>query len=244
MKQRIGLALFCLCIATFFISCRTISGEYYESFGEGWGGADYEFHKDGTFKYSSRYDVGGEYGNGTFSIRFGRLKLRFETAASEPYTSAGFCFSRRDSSELNNTFHIQVRDENKVPIPFAIISYSVLGDTNHHTLFTDIDGNRTLSINEKSDSIEIRIRTVGYDDFKKQIEVSSFDSITIGLFPNPRRGQAPVDSGAVWKFNLHKMESKEIILVDRRIEMVEVGDGYSYKRVRHRDEKKLVKKKR
>ncbi len=244
MKGRTGLIFLYACFVVFCTSCKTISGDYYESFGEGWGGADYQFRKDGSFTYESHYDVGGEYGNGTYTIRFGRLKLRFESANSETYTSAVFCYARRDSAELNNTFTLLLRDENKIPIPFAAVSYSVVGDTSIRNVTTDFDGKLQIPFDEEVDTLKFHIRSPGYDDFRKQIEVDAYDSLTVYLLPNPRSGHVAIEAGSVRKYSFRQINRKEIRLIDRRIDMVETGDGYTYKRVRHRNIKKLVKKKR
>ena len=232
-----------LLVVSLMCGCRTLHGDYIETFGPPGGQAEYHFSKNGTFTYKSHYDVGGAYGNGTYTVRFGRLKLKFNHAFTESYMSAGWCFTYRDSTEKGRSFHVTVRDENKEPLPLAIVSFGVSRDSLMENRATDLDGKCRFVCNDSSDSVVLRVRTGIYPTFEKLISVKAYDSIVLYLYSDPNWGRTAVDSGAVWKYNLRKGESKGLELIEHRIERVEVAP-YEEKLVHRKIVHKLTKQKK
>lgn len=223
-----------------YCSCRTIQGEYYESFGAGWGGATYHFHRNGTFEYKSQYDVGGEYGSGRYKIRAGHLLLMFTDSYPEAYTSATYCLYDRDSLDTTRNFTLILVDENREPLPFGIVQYSTDKDTSKIGFTLDIDGNFQLHLADSVDTLSVKVRYPGYDLFQKSMEVGKYDSIKIQMIPNPNWMLTPVDSGTVWKYGYKKVDSKTIRLTERRVDE-ELTNDYRIKRTRRKLIKTLVK---
>jgi hypothetical protein len=229
-------------IVFFFLlsSCRSLEGTYYESFGEGWGGATYHFYADGTFQYESHYDVGGEHGSGYYQLRAGRLQLKFTGSNYQPYLAACFSYCQRDSADSTRHFTITFVDENHEPVPFVPVYYQSEEDTFLRPMVSDFDGKISRQFSENTDSLNINVQYVGYITVEKWTDISKYDSIKIQLTPDPYWGMIAVDSGSVRKYSYKKMNSSTIRLTERVVDE-ELTENFRVKRTRRKLIRTLIK---
>lgn len=218
LRHTIAMKSFVIFFSLFtFIGCRSIEGNYSESFGNGWGGANYHFHSDGTFEYDSHYDVAGERGAGNYRIRAGHLVMTFTKPNELSYVSADYVLFNRDSSDATHNFTVVVLDENRDPLIGAVIIFTGRHDSINAGIVTDLDGTAKGKFELPTDSVRLKVRFPGYSPVEKEIELTKFDSIKIQMRPDLNIGITPIDSGTVWKYKYKRKNNRTIMLTERRV---------------------------
>lgn len=232
----------CVLIFLSTISCRTIEGNYFESFGTGWGGAHYTFHTNGTFAYESHYDVGGGYGQGIYSYRWGRMRMAYGTTPKRIELGGEFNASSVSTSDTSyHEIRLFVNDENNYPMPGALIRIFSSSNVVITGCYTDMEGYaRLMNISTREDSVIVHIHCMGYMQLRQKIALSGLTTIRAQLAVAVDNGMCAIDSGSVEEFRVRKFRKDSFLLKrsERRQEWSEDGKRVSR---RYKVVKKLVR---
>ena len=185
------------------ISCRvpkTLEGEYYESFGEGWGGATYTFYPDGTFEYRAQYDVGGLEGKGKYEINCRRLKLVFSGDSISARTSEirKTEYIRQDTLWEINVLVLQDTTIEPLAGALIIISDSLGKDLIGKT--TDLNGKATVPVNGYTGAVKVTVKCVGMQLTTTQLDHPGVYSLSAHLIF--RSLSQPLPAGTSWKYRI------------------------------------------
>jgi hypothetical protein len=224
-------ALISLCI----LSCRTFEGKYYESFGEGWGGAHYQFRDNGTFSYRSSYDLGGDTGTGTYRILAGRIRFEFDSTQPRAVPAPRMTMIRRANEDSSRVLRVRVTDETGYGLPGAIVMLS--DGPVQRTAATSLEGEAYLPDNIRQDSVVLIIRYTGYHRVETRISLKSVQRVNVQMIPDNEGMLRPIAAGTVWSYRFSRMHSGELLLSRTRYSVE--YDEKRRKLMRHRTEVKL-----
>lgn len=217
--------------------CRTIDGSYYESFGAGWGGANYYFHKDGTFSYRSRYDVGGDTGCGNYRVMMDRIKFEFDSTKAVFVPPATFTFLNREADDSSRALVVKVFDESGIELPGAIVSvkYGSLTMAGQ----TSIEGSTRFMLDRYIDSLMLNVNCFGFHKTDTVISARMIQLVNIRLIMSWEGWTSTVDSGTVWKFRYRKNRFG-VIFLNKTTYSYDYDDDYRRDFVRRRQTRTLL----
>jgi hypothetical protein len=197
------LRKFLFIVFLFTISCRvpkTLEGEYFESFGAGWGGATYTFYPGGTFEYVARYDIGGLEGKGKYKINDRRLKLIFSGDSLSARTSEirKTEYIRQDTSWEINVLVMQDTTNDPLAGALIIISDSLGKDLIGKT--TDLNGKVTVPVIGYTGTLKVTARYIGMQVATTQLDHPGVYSLSAHLIF--RSLFQPIPAGTLWKYRI------------------------------------------
>lgn len=207
-----------LFLLVFSVSCRlpqTLEGHYYESY-HGFGGANYYFHKDGTFEYDYSSCTGGSEGYGKYvvdkdSIHFYFLPFHASDSSKPQMNILRSGAPTTEKIELE----FSVRDDSTLEgIPFVVI---VLKDSIGNTLKgtqTDLDGKCNISYSGYSGSIKIEIKMIGYEQMARPLNGNTNYVFDIRLHEKKFNGY--IEGGTHFDFYARKSGKKIVYKIKVR----------------------------
>jgi hypothetical protein len=203
-------------ILLLFSSCtfhKKLDGDYYESFGAGWGGANYHFNRNGTFTYAARYDVGGEKGSGNYRIGFCSITFDF-TKYDEKRDSARVFLKKRDTALIHHwDLQLTVEDTLKEALIAAMVLFSDSTGKTLSGLTCDMDGHVLFIDTNYRGVIIVKAEYLGYGSCTFTIKEAGAYNVEVLMQEGPALPE--VATGTKWKYHLRKITKSKIEWTER-----------------------------
>jgi len=160
-----------------------LDGEYCKNDGKGWFESDcIKLNLDGTFEYSMWHCTGTNKGNGTYTIRNGKLNLNFSSPDSLESLTSKVEMNQYDLNE-NQEASIRVTlydrlDSTKIQFANIVLSDSSKTNSGIRGTSTDSLGTGVLKIDNAN---LLTITFIGYERLEIPINNNKNIELTVGL---------------------------------------------------------------